>query len=204
MHVKIVHIEIVCPQVKLLKHLQVHVQYMRNTNKACYQMQDIITFTLTNSPSQAKNITKCPSESSVQRWLHTGCSYVFQWRAKRLEHAVLQYMYVRHSQSLSLPAQWGTSARVYLTPFLLMTTSPGHCFIFFLMNRRRCFWFMQEEAWMWVSTCTRNHTEGDNLSTMHQLIQWRLVHNSDLVCKVKGNLAKATYSTIQWYKPSTV
>ena len=34
----------------------------------------------------------------------------------------------------------------------MMTTSSGWFLIFDFMNLRRCFWFMHEEAWTWVST----------------------------------------------------
>jgi hypothetical protein len=44
-----------------------------------------------------------------------------------------------------------------LCPLLFVTTSSAWFFSVFLMNRRRCFWFMQEAAWMCVSTC--HHTD---------------------------------------------
>jgi len=38
----------------------------------------------------------------------------------------------------------------------LQTTSSWCTLIFFLMNRSRCFWFIHDAAWTWVSTCQSN------------------------------------------------
>lgn len=41
----------------------------------------------------------------------------------------------------------------------LHTMSLGRCLTLLLMKRSRCFWFMQEEAWTWVSTWTNRKHE---------------------------------------------
>ena len=48
---------------------------------------------------------------------------------------------------------WNTSRSVMLCPLLFVTTSSAWFFSVFLMKRRRCFWFIQDAAWMCVSTC---------------------------------------------------
>lgn len=47
-----------------------------------------------------------------------------------------------------------TSLSVCSFPFSTWTISSRCFFIARLMKRKRCFWFMQDEAWMWVSTCS--------------------------------------------------
>jgi hypothetical protein len=54
---------------------------------------------------------------------------------------------------------WNTSRSVMLCPLLFVTTSSVWFFSVFLMKRRRCFWFIQDAAWMCVSTC---HQRQDN------------------------------------------
>lgn len=53
-----------------------------------------------------------------------------------------------------------TSLRVWPRPRSMCTISPGYFFMALLMNRSRCFWFMQEEAWMCVSTWSRDTAGG--------------------------------------------
>ena len=51
-----------------------------------------------------------------------------------------------------------TSLSVISLPSLsLQTRSSLHIFMLFLMKRSKCFWFMHDEAWTWVSTCTSTH-----------------------------------------------
>ena len=47
-----------------------------------------------------------------------------------------------------------TSAKVIVVPSLcLQTKSSLQFFIVFLIKRSKCFWFIPEAAWTWVSTC---------------------------------------------------
>lgn len=46
-----------------------------------------------------------------------------------------------------------TSMSVWPLPLSMCTMSLGYFFMALLIKRRRCFWFMQEDAWMCVSTC---------------------------------------------------
>lgn len=45
-----------------------------------------------------------------------------------------------------------TSFNVKVFPLRCKTFSSGHDFTFFLINRKRCFWFIEDEAWICVST----------------------------------------------------
>ena len=56
-----------------------------------------------------------------------------------------------------------TSLRVWPRPCSMWTISPGYFFIARLMNRSRCFWFMQEDACMCVSTWSESDCHLDDL-----------------------------------------
>lgn len=47
---------------------------------------------------------------------------------------------------------WKTSLRVITLPLTLQTPTSASVLMLFLMNLRRCFWFMQAAPWMCVST----------------------------------------------------
>ena len=53
-----------------------------------------------------------------------------------------------------------TSLRVWPRPRSMCTISPGYFFMALLMNRSRCFWFMQDDACMCVSTWSK---DGQNM-----------------------------------------
>lgn len=75
-----------------------------------------------------------------------------------------------------------TSARVMLCPSLcLHTTSSLQVFMVFLMNLSRCFWFMLEDAWTWVSTWEQKQMEHSKSWHINAIYNWDLVpHTGEL------------------------
>lgn len=70
-----------------------------------------------------------------------------------------------------------TSVRVCPLPCSTWTISPGYFFMALLMKRSRCFWFIQDEAWMCVSTW-RNERSIARITLLGHIIRFFLWHYS--------------------------
>jgi len=68
----------------------------------------------------------------------------------------------------------------------LHTTSSRCTLIFFLIKRSRCFWFMHDAAWTWVSTCQSN--------TLHTTMMTAVKTCETLNCS--NNTRRASLSTL--------
>ena len=103
-----------------------------------------------------------------------------------------------------------TCANVIFVPSLfLQTKSSLQFFMVFLIKRSKCFWFMLDEAWTWVSTWwVINITEVfvcDTQSVYSMNIQWNLHPHSLLTWKLVvalNALCHITYKYKYMYKLS--
>lgn len=73
---------------------------------------------------------------------------------------------------------WNTWRSVISASRLLVTTSSEWFFSVFLMKRRRCFWFMQDAAWMCVSTWNSNQILTPPYTMIAQQQRFQLVGKS--------------------------
>jgi len=71
------------------------------------------------------------------------------------------------------------TCRSVIGPMLwsLQTTSSKCTLIFFLMKRSRCFWFIHDAAWTWVSTCHPNKSHTSVLSCSEYWWDRHIIHH---------------------------
>lgn len=80
-----------------------------------------------------------------------------------------------------------TSLRVWPRPCSMWTISSGYFFMALLMNRSRCFWFMQEDACMCVSTWSQDRAEQQHKRylLLHWMFQFLSMWVADMTTDLK-------------------